>query len=175
MVNRQLLSSVVTNTGKNLAELSDQSPILLVFLRQFGCNFCKESLYDIGKKRSSFENKGIKLVIVHMADYETAESYFKDYNLNNIEHISDPTCRVYIAFGLIKGTLSQLVGLKTWARGFEIAVTKQITPGLIRIGDGFQMPGIFVLKNGAIIESFIHNSVADKPNYESFIDVCSIN
>jgi hypothetical protein len=48
-------------------------------------------------------------------------------------------------------------------------------PDSKRIGDGLQMPGIFLLKNATIVESFIHNSVADKPNYESFIEVCHIS
>jgi peroxiredoxin len=174
MINKEFLSLISTNKGNNLDSLSNQSPVLLVFLRHFGCVFCKESMFDIAKKRADFDKKGIKIVLVHMADEQTAESYFKSYNLKNIEHISDPNCKLYEAFGLIKGNFSQLFGLKTWIRGFEIAATKQIVPGLIRIGDGFQMPGMFVLKDGAIIESFIHNSVADKPNYESFIQVCNI-
>ena len=76
---------------------------------------------------------------------------------------------------LLKGSFSQLFGLKTWIRGFEIATTKQMLPDNRRIGDGLQMPGIFLLKNGVVVESFIHNSVADKPDYDSFIEVCHIH
>ena len=48
-------------------------------------------------------------------------------------------------------------------------------PDVKRIGDGLQMPGIFLLKDGNIVESFIHNSVGDKPDYDNFLEVCHIN
>lgn len=174
MVNRQNLSLIKTNKGNTIENLSDQGPVLLVFLRHFGCVFCKESMLDISKKRADLEKKGITVVLVHMSDFETAEGYFKKHNLKNIEHVSDPDCKYYALFGLVKGSFSQLFGLKTWIRGFEIAATKQMLPSTTRIGDGLQMPGIFLIKEGIVIESFIHNSVADKPDYETFIQVCQI-
>jgi len=174
MVNRQNLSLIITNKGHNLLDLSTQSPILLVFLRHFGCVFCKESLYDVSTRRKKLESEGIKIVLVHMADLDIADGYFKEFGLENMEHVSDPECKNYAVFGLVKGSFSQLYGLKTWLRGFEVAATKPNLPNIIRIGDGLQMPGIFLLKDGNIVESFIHNSVADKPNYEAFIHVCHI-
>lgn len=174
MVNRQTLSIITTNKGNSLNDLSDQSPVLVVFLRHFGCVFCKESMYDISKKEEKLKSEGIRVVLVHMSDYDTAEGYFKKFGLKDIEHVSDPDCKYYAAFGLIKGSFSQLFGLKTWIRGFEIAATKQMLPDNKRIGDGLQMPGIFLIRHGGIVESFIHNSVADKPDFETFIEVCHI-
>ncbi|MBK8518086.1 MAG: AhpC/TSA family protein [Saprospiraceae bacterium] len=174
MVNRQTLSLFKTNKGNNLSDLSDQSPVLIVFLRHFGCVFCKESMYDISRKRGKLYAEGIKVVLVHMSDYTTAEGYFKKFDLTDIEHISDPDCKCYSSFGLLKGSFSQLFGLKTWIRGFEIATTKQMLPDNKRIGDGLQMPGIFLVRNGNVVESFIHHSVADKPDYQTFINVCHL-
>lgn len=175
MINRQILSLIKTNLGNSIADLSDQSPVLLVFLRHFGCVFCKDSMHEVSKNKAKFEKEGIKVVLVHMSDYQTASVYFKKFHIGDLEQVSDTDCKYYSAFGLVKGSFSQLFGLKTWIRGFEIAASKQMVPGLIRIGDGLQMPGIFLIKEGYIIDSFIHNSVADKPNYESFIEVCSLN
>lgn len=175
MVNRQNLSLIKTNKGNSVLDLSDQSPVLLVFLRHFGCVFCKDSMHEISKRKEEFAREGIKIVLVHMSDYPTASGYFKKFGINDLEHVSDIECRFYAIFGLVKGSFSQLFGLKTWMRGFEIAATKQMLPGLTRIGDGLQMPGIFLIKDGTIIESFIHNSVADKPNYETFIEICHLD
>lgn len=174
MINSQSLSLIRTNKGHDILELSNQNPILLVFLRHFGCIFCKESLYDISKKRDNIVQNGIQIVFVHMSSPEIAETYFNDNGLSDFEHISDPDCNLYASFGLTKGSFSQLFGLKTWIRGFEVAATKQIFPQSASIGDGLQMPGIFLLKSGEVIESFIHHSVADKPNYDSFIHSCSL-
>ena len=174
MVNRLNLSVIKTNKGHSIAELSDQGPILLVFLRYFGCVFCQESLFDISKLKEKFLKEGIKIVFVHMSDSDTADAYFKKYDFKNMEHVSDEECKIYTLFGLVKGSFSQLFGLKTWIRGFEIAATKQIVPTIQKIGDGFQMPGIFLIKDGVIIDSFKHHSVADKPDYQTFIEMCHI-
>lgn len=172
MITKQLLSHIETNKGNNLSELSHQHHILLVFLRHFGCVYCKESMYDISKQRNNIERQGIKIILVHMADHETASAYFKKFKIDSLEQIADPECKVYSSFGLVKGTVSQLFGLKTWLRTAEIAATKQLLPSSKRIGDGLQMPGIFLLKDDAIIDKFIHLSVADRPNYDVFIKKC---
>jgi hypothetical protein len=39
VINRQNLSLIKTNKGNSISDLSDQSPVLLVFLRHFGCVF----------------------------------------------------------------------------------------------------------------------------------------
>jgi peroxiredoxin len=174
MVNIQSLSLIQTNQGHNILDLSKQNPVLLVFLRHFGCVFCKESLHDISNKKEQFLQEGIQVIFVHMSSAETAETYFKNNELSEFDHISDPDCKLYASFGLTKGSFSQLFGLKTWIRGFEVATTKQIFPSSASIGDGLQMPGIFLIKSGEVIESFIHHSVADKPNYEAFIHNCSV-
>ena len=174
MITDQNLAFIRTNKGNDLLELSKRGPVLLAFLRHFGCMFCRESLVEISKKRKNIESKGITVVLVHMSDFETAEGYFKKFKLPGIEHVSDPECRYYAMFGLTKGSFSQLFGLKTWIRGFEVAVTKQILPNTSLVGDGFQMPGIFLIREGKVIEQFIHQSVADKPDYDYFIHACEL-
>jgi hypothetical protein len=43
------------------------------------------------------------------------------------------------------------------------------------MGDGFQMPGVFVITDGAIRESFIHKIVSDQPDYEDLLQCCVDN
>ncbi len=38
-----------TETGQTLLELLDESPLLLIFLRHFGCSFCRQTLDDVSK------------------------------------------------------------------------------------------------------------------------------
>jgi peroxiredoxin len=173
-ITKEHIGSIKTNNGKDLLELSSEKPVLLVFLRHFGCIFCKESVFDLSKKQTEMSKVGIQMVFVHMSDKLEAATFFEKYNIVNPVYISDPLCKIYSMFGLVKGSFNQLFGLKTWTRGAEIIATKQQMPGLLRIGDGFQMPGIFLLKNGKIVSSFIHNSVADKPNYEDFVNICRV-
>jgi peroxiredoxin len=166
------MQNMITQTGKSLYDVSYEQTVLLVFLRHFGCIFCKEALIDISKKRKSMENKCIKVVLVHMATEAVAEDYFKTFNLGGVLHVSDPECKFYQEFGLVKATSSQLMGLKNWVRGFEVSVGKGIEVSIRNIGDAFQMPGVFVVKEGKIEESFIHKSPADRPDYERLIQCC---
>lgn len=165
---------VSVKTGETLTEMADNQPVMLVFLRFFGCSFCREAISDVAKRRLFFENKGFRVVFVHMApDLAIADKFFKKYKLYPVDHISDPEKRFYQLFGLGRGTPQQLFGLMNWIRGFQATVleghgAELETPDL---GDGFQMPGVFVLHKGETIRSFIHRYAHDRPDYE---EICQI-
>ncbi len=164
---------MTTNEGYSVSELSMRQPIMLVFLRHFGCVFCREALSELSHKRSGLEAKGSKLVFVHMADEPTADRYFVRYNLGGIEHISDPDCQYYTAFGLLKGNFRQLFGLSTWIRGFQVGVIEGHGLGK-QMGDEFQMPGIFIVQGNRIKEYYIHKLASDRPDYEKLAECCVI-
>lgn len=171
-INSEKLKQSITKEGVSLYDLSMEHPLMVVFLRHFGCIFCKEALKDLSSKKAQLEMKGIKLVFVHMGDEETAEAFFSDYDLGTFYSISDPECKVYADFGLIKGSFGQLFGLTVMIRGIQANLNGNAY-SLKQIGDGFQMPGIFLVSKGLIEESFIHDRVSDKPNYEDLISCCA--
>lgn len=172
-VGEELLSQMVTNTGETLFALSFRQPVLLVFLRHFGCTFCREALSDISQQRGEIESQGMKLVFVHMATGDIAERYFSRYELEGATHISDPECKYYAAFGLVKGNFTQLFGLSTWIRGFSAGVMAGHGLGP-QLGDGFQMPGVFVIQDGEVKNSFIHKLASDRPDYINLARCCVI-
>lgn len=164
------------NGSQSLAEIADEQPVLLVFLRFFGCSFCREAISDIAKRRKKLEAQGFRVVFVHMAaDAEIAEKFFKKYKLYPIDHISDPEKVFYRAFGLGRGTPQQLFGLMNWIRGFQASVLEghgaTASFSQEELGDGFQMPGVFVLHRGEVRKSFVHQHPYDRPDYE---DICQI-
>lgn len=163
IIDSNILSEMITNTGVSLKSISIKQPVLLIFLRRFGCTFCREALDDLSKIRPDIESRGVKVVFVHMSNNEEAEDYFKKYKLPKSIYISDEGCRFYQSFGLVKGNLRQLFGLSVMMRGFKLAMEKGYGIGFI--GDGFQMPGIFLLQNGRVINSYIHETAAHKPDY----------
>lgn len=169
----EIMDQMVTNNGDVLLQMSYQQPVMLVFLRQFGCTFCREALTDIAKKRKEIENLGMRLVFTHMTDNEIAERYFQRYDLQGVTHISDPACQYYKAFGLIKNTIAQLFGLQFFIRGFQAAVVDGHAPGP-SLGDDFQMPGIFIIQDGEIRDSFIHKLAYDRPDYLELAKCCTI-
>lgn len=163
------------NSGESLAEMTDQQPVLLVFLRHFGCSFCREAIDDIARKRAEFEQIGVRVVMVHMAPQRAvAERFFKKYQLFPVDHISDPDKRFYHAFGLGRGTPGQLFGLMNWIRGFQAGVIEGhgFAYQGVEIGDGFQMPGVFVVYKGEVKNSFVHRKAWDRPDYSEIISQC---
>ena len=164
-------NNIITNKGFDLAEMARQNPVFLVFLRHFGCIFCKEALYDIHKIQDYLLENSVVTVFVHMDTAERAETYFEDFKLKKVQHISDPACHLYHQFGLKKGKISQLYGLKTWIRGFE-AKKKGLQYSLNKEGDSMQMPGIFILCDGKVKDRYLHNTISDQPDYIKLIECC---
>lgn len=168
-------AEMITNTGgESLAELTNRKPVLLIFLRHFGCSFCREAIGDIARLRTRLEARGVQIVFVHMAsEASVAERFFKRYKLFPIDHISDPEKRFYRAFGLGRGTPSQLFGLMNWIRGFQAGILEGhgFSYHGEDIGDGFQMPGVFVLHEGRIKHSYLHRYPYDRPDYEQLCGI----
>ena len=166
------LASMATLDGELVASISQDRPVLLVFLRHFGCTFCREALQDLSERQDKIAEFGGQLVLVHMSDRETAERYFAKYDLTGVQHVSDPNCRYYEAFGLTKGTARQLFGLHSWIRGFEAGVVNGHGIGTRQLGDGFQMPGVFVIQQGVVTGQFIHKLAGDRPEYTDLLASC---
>lgn len=160
----EFLKVYVTNQQNNVIDLSYKQPVLLVFLRHFGCTFCKEFLLNLKEVRKEVEAKGIKIILINMIDEHKAQTILKEYNLDDVEYISDEEQLLYKAFKLERGNISSLFGLKVWIRAFKLLVTKKIINSSSDGTDIFQMPGIFLLKDGAVIKQHTYNSVADNPS-----------
>lgn len=168
-----VLENMITNKGEEVRSLSEKQPVLLVFLRHFGCIFCREALKDLAERQDLIKSEGSKLILVHMSDYEIADRYLQQFGLHSVDHVSDPTCRFYAAFGLSKGNFTQLFGLQAWIRGFSVSLIEGHSPGPI-LGDAFQMPGVFVVYQSAIKDQFIHKLASDRPDYLQLIKCCSL-
>jgi peroxiredoxin len=161
------LEDTQTASGQNLLDLSHQHPLMVVFLRHFGCTFCREAMRELGKLRPQIEaHRDTRLVLVHMSPADYAEKMLGKYGLEGVEHISDPDCQLYRDFGLKKGTFKQLFGLKMWIRGFQVGVLEGLWVGRER-GDGFQMPGYFLLSEGQVVHRYVPTDAADHPDFMS--------
>ncbi len=161
---RQTLKAVKTQKGATLAELSQRKEVMLVFLRHFGCTFCLEALADLKERRTELAQAGKEIVVVHMVDEPTAAKHIAKYGLEDLHRISDPEKRLYEAFELQRASFQQAFGLRNWVEGFRAGILKGHLVGK-ETGDGWQMPGVFLLKNSTIKRGFRHESAADRPDY----------
>ncbi len=157
------LGSIYTNSGMSLQEHTDNWPTMLVFLRHFGCNFCRETLMEISNSRKQIESEGTRIVFVHLVDDAKAQEITEQYGLGDLPRISDPEKKIYKAFGLNRASLKQLFGVNVIVRGIQHIFQLNLPRPFI--GDAFQMPGIFVIHKGMVVQTFKHTSLADRPDY----------
>jgi peroxiredoxin len=162
----RLLDSTTTESGRRLVDLTQESPVLLVFLRHAGCTFCREALADISRTRKAIESGSTRIVLVHMGDRTALTQLIDKYGLHDVERICDSGQVLYAAFGLKRGSFFQLFGWKVWWRGFVAGVVQGHGIGR-QAADSRQMPGVFYLDKGLIARRFRHQSAADRPQYDS--------
>lgn len=138
---------------------SDEKPNLIIFLRHSGCTFCKSTLAGIQKNRQVLESK-YNIILVHQSDPVKFEEIKLRYNLSGLDSISDTQRNLYLYFGFLKGSLSQLFGLKVWWHGLIETLKGHIIGPLD--GDGFQMPGVIVIKGHSVFYKYEYKSSADQ-------------
>ena len=159
-----------TESGRTLLELVDESPVLLIFLRHFGCSFCRQTLDDVSRIRGQIEAKGVRPVFVHLGSPERAKPYFDYYHLSDVERVSDPEAALYAS------SVFQLPRKKVFTQFLVPAVWKAWLLGAVQkhgIGmikeDADQMPGIFYLQKRAIVRAYRYRTIADQPDYLKLI------
>lgn len=153
--------------GASLASISDEAPTLVVFFRHSGCTFCREAAADLASARASIEGSGRRIAVVMMAPGDDhARGFLARYGLDDLPRILDPERRLYHAFGLRRGTFWQLLGPRVVWRGVVAGLIKGHGVGPLT-GDGFQMPGTFVVHRGRVIASHPHRSASDRQDYAS--------
>lgn len=161
-IDTDLLAAYASQDGQSLADLSSK-PLFLVFLRHFGCTFCREAVDTISKTRQEIEANGSKLAFVHLGTEEKAQRFFKPYGLLDVPRFGDAEGRLYQSFGLLRAELKQYLNsesilrmLLAWSRGHFVGLPA---------GDIQRMPGAFLMDQGEIRKAFRHKLVSDRPDY----------
>ena len=119
---------------------------------------------EISKKRPAIIARGTQLAFVHMSNEEQARKFFAGYGLESAERVSDPKRRLYKVFKLVRGGFLQFLSWKILKRIFVAGVVDGHGLGKL-VGDSFQMPGVFLIHESRILRAFVHQTVADQPNY----------
>lgn len=158
------LEMAANQDGDTIMELSRRQPVMLVFLRQFGCPFCRQTLTDIRARRAEVEDAGFRIALVHMVSDERADEILQDFDLQTLDRIEDPDCDLYRAFGLGRGRFVQLFGLSEWFLVAAAALRNRNGYGPIE-GDGFRMPGVFVINRGKVVAAYRHERSSSRPDY----------
>jgi hypothetical protein len=154
------------STGETLAEASEDQALVLVFLRHFGCTFTRRILKELQDLKSEADRHGARLVLVHMLSPGDEKEYI--HHRKDIARISDPMCELYRAFGLGKGGFLELFGPRVWIP-LIAALLKGCGVGHLA-GDGLQLPGAFLFRDGKIVSAQRARTQADLPDLPGLFD-----
>lgn len=146
-----------------LAAAAAQSPALVIFLRSFGCTFCREAMDDVSRVQQQIRAAGAGIVFVHGASPEEAAPWFAKYGLDDVTVISDPGRQHYRAFGLGRTRVTDMVAPKVWVRGAASALAHGFGSQTIEMMR--QLPGVFVVQRGEVLAQYRHRSPSDRPDY----------
>ena len=161
----ELLARYVNGVNLMPGTLRDQLgavPTLLVFLRHFGCPFCKETL--AGLRQAAQDNPSFPPVLFFYQGSPTEGRAFLRRYWPEARAIADPEALFYEGMGVGRGGLLQM---------FHPGVV----PALIRAraaghldgegsgGDSRRMPGLFVARGAELVWSHRARHQADPPEF----------
>lgn len=166
------LDALHDESGKSLRALTDDRQTLVVLLRHSGCTFCKQTLTDLARQQSEIEKAGVGLAVVGMsASSEELRLLGQQHGLVSASYFADPDRLLYRALELGRGTFLQLFGPRVWVAGV-LAAARGHGIGKLE-GDGFQMPGAFVIHRGRVVRAYRHATASDRPDLKEL--ACPIN
>ncbi len=148
------------SSGESLRDASASRLLVLVFLRHFGCTFTRQILRGLEQLQHEAASRGGELVLVHMLKSGEELRYLGGHD--DVARIADPKCELYRAFGLGRGGLMELFGPRVWWLG-AVSIFKGCGVGHLA-GDGLQMPGAFIFRDGRIVAAQRARSAADLPD-----------
>jgi hypothetical protein len=163
----ELLGRYVNGVNLMPGTLRDQlgaAPTLLVFLRHFGCPFCKETL--AGLRGASGQNAAYPPVLFFYQGSPTEGRAFLRRYWPEARAIADPEAVIYDGMGVGRAGLLQLFH-------------PGIVPALIRArnaghfegygegpsGDSRRMPGLFIARGAEIVWAHRARHQADHPEF----------
>ncbi|MCW3061574.1 MAG: alkyl hydroperoxide reductase/thiol specific antioxidant/Mal allergen [Capsulimonas sp.] len=149
-----------------LSELWERRPIVVVFLRHYGCTFCREQAAWLRRDYAKFQAAGAEVVAIGQGDPKTGKAFQILLSLPYPLLVTGNDLAPYQAYGLDRGTFSQLFGWRSFVRG-AIATLRGHFIGRLS-GNGFQMPGTFVIDTGGRIQ-FVHRHAYASDNLSNDI------
>lgn len=149
---------MLPDTSGDPRRLSDywaHGPLLVIFMRHFGCSCLMERWEGLKIELSAFADAGARVVAICQAEPERARAV-AERRAYQFPLLCDPDLSAYRAFGLLEGLPSQILHDFPWrADDEETARTLFLEPrrGTERavVDSPWQLPGEFVIGSDGVI------------------------
>ncbi len=163
----QLSLPAATGETVALSSLWASRPLLLIFIRHFGCPQCKALLEFVAANRPRLKAAGLALALVTQGQVAETLEFCRDRAPDTL-CLADPGRQAYQAYRIERGGLRQTflsprVWLANWRAGQKGYRTEFPPPGQ----DAMQMSALFVIgTDGRIRLPYYYDDIADHPPLE---------
>ena len=158
LLDRPLTGLNITQ-GTLRGEIGHQ-PTLLVFLRHFGCIFCREMVADLRAIAHQHADYPPLLFFYQGTPQEGAAFFRKLWP--EARAVSDMEKHYYDAFGIQRGGIREMFGPEVWACGVRAAAKGHVIGW--KTGDPWTMPGMFLVRGDQILWQHDFRHAGDHPD-----------
>jgi len=145
-----------------LRERWERGPLVVMFMRHFGCAFCREHLKEMGRAFGDFQEAGADVVAVFQYDAQSTQKFCDGRDVP-FDCLGDPERVAYAEVSLGRGSATQIVNPKVALRALG-AARHGAFAGPPRGGDVAQLPGTFVVgRDGRVVLAHYSASSSDNP------------
>lgn len=152
-----------------LGDLWSERPAVLVFVRHFGCVFCRQMAVEIHRARHDFEEADVELVVIGHGSPAQAADFRRQQNVD-LPLLVDPERRVYELAGAKVATLPELIGPRQILRGLKATIVSRLRQGSIAVhqgrivGHAAQLGGVLVIApDGSVRYAYLSEESGDNP------------
>jgi peroxiredoxin len=135
-----------------LSSLWSERPVVLVFLRYFGCPFCQTQVVTLRNEHGRILDSGADVGLVgHGHPHEAVR--FATAKRLPFPLLLDRDRGAYRSYGLVTGTVMQVLGPKVmlpWIKAELSSETRQLG---LKGGSFLQMPGTFVIDSAGVVRA----------------------
>jgi peroxiredoxin len=152
---------------RDLSEMWQDGPVLLMFLRHFGCGCLAERMERLKTELPELKKAGVTVVAVGQAEPERSAAVAARRGYPFLL-LSDPERRAYDAFGLVEGSPAQVLQDHEYkvgdvAGGKEMCEARRGTEKAL-VDNPWQLPGEFLIaKGGKIVLAHRYQFCQDFP------------
>lgn len=164
-------SIVVDAHGQDihLNELWQDGSTLLVFLRHFGCIYCRERLNQLARHREEIEQAGLNIVTIGLGESEHAKTYCGSL-LPDALCLASEDSSVYKTYGFshIKlGNILSFTAIQNTVRAVTSGQMQGQTTGDVRM-----IGGTFIIDQAGVVQyAYYSKTPGDHPSFERILEV----
>jgi peroxiredoxin len=152
-----------------LGDLWSERPAVLVFVRHFGCVFCRQMAVDIHRYRHKFDEADVQLAVIGHGTPAHAADFRRMQNVD-LPLLVDADRHVYELAGAKVATLNELIGPRQILRGLKATIVSRLRQGSVAvhqgriIGHAAQLGGVLVIApDGSVRYAYLSEESGDNP------------